>query len=604
MYIKFNSIEINNFGSVGNIFLEIEPGITQVRGQNLDNSNSESNGSGKSTVFSESFRWVIYGDTSKKLSSDGIVNDEVNYDCFVKLNSTITDDSGNQFPVEIERYRKHSKYKNSLKFFVDGKDETRHKVSDTQKEIERLFRLPINVFSCVYLMEQGMDGKFTSMSNIEGKNYIESLRNIKIWEQGYFKSKESEKKRFKERDLLDSLNNQNLAVISSKLRDLDSIQDKIANKKQEISEEDIDETYKIRLEDYTNNSKIYQEKKINLEEGYSHYEISKEKLSLFERKVSENFGKIRELNSQRKEFELKKSESFCSACGREFENSLEASEHYEKEIIKIENKLKPLLKESSQDDRLISDTKEKLDILKKSLDQEKNELKKKHDYLVSSHLELKELKNKNKFLEKELEFLLETLSSSKKEYDSLNESNKKVSQKIKIMNEEIPYYTEVKNLFSFTGIRSFLILNDIEFLNERMREFSTCLFSDMIVQLKPTLNNQGLITLLDVISIFSDKKERPYSKLSGGEKRRADLCIQLSIREFVKTVYNVSTNLFSLDEIFEGLDKEGVTSVMQLINEVSDPNSSIYVISHRYVDSFNGKSILVVKENSITRLSN
>jgi len=604
MYIEFKEIEIQNFGSVGHIQFVLEPGITQVRGVNLDNTNSESNGSGKSTVFSESFRWAIYGDTSRKISSDGVINDVFDGDCFVKLKSLITDDSGNQFPVLIERYRNHTVHKNTVQLTVDGRDETRHKVADTQKEIETLFRLPITVFSCVYLMEQGMDGKFTSMSNIEGKNYIESLRNVSTWEKGFFKARDSEKKKLSQRTDLEAIKNQNIAVLSSKLQDLDSKELEVKGKQKEITNSNFDAQFKEGLKTYLDGLKQYESDTKALELRKEEYNTKKTGLDVYVNEVSKKSGKLEELQNQLGGLRESLSSTKCSSCGRDFDNVHDAVAHSQTEITTVNIKITRLQNKLREEVDFIKGEKAELTPEKNSISTTTNNLRATHGELIALHSRLGGLKGKGEYLDKELKSLESSYSFSKTDYVSLKTSNEKVSKGVQELNEEIPYHTEVKNIFSFTGIRSFLILNDVEFLNERMREFSTCLFSDMVIQMKPTLNKQGLITVLDVVAVMHRGKERPYQKISGGEKRRADLCIQLSIREFVRTVYNVSTNLFSLDEIFEGLDREGVASVMQLVNEVSDPNSSIYVISHRYIDSFNGKILSVVKENSITSLSN
>lgn len=602
MNIQFDSIELQNFGSVGNVQFSISPGIFHVDGVNLDNNNSRSNGSGKSTIFSESFRWIIYGSTAKKLSSDGIVNDKRDYDCFGKLKANITDDSGEEFSVEICRYRKHRKFGNRLEFFVDGRNETKQKMTDTQAEIERVFRLPIKVFSSVYLMEQGMDSKFTSLSNVDSKNYIESLRNVKIWDSAWYRSSGRYKKISSEVTDKENILNQNSAVINSKNKEVHSIDERLLKLKEDFNPDSLKENF-LKLK------KTYEDELVVLGKAKEYIDYVTKDLEGKKPVVEDKRVVVKTKDNEWSSFHIKIQELersigklTCSACGRDFDNREEAESHARKQIKELK----------AQADTIS----EELDALRKDYNTHSNKLKEDYDKLgeiiqkYSSRVlqadqnrdRLQVMSNESVQYKFKLDALEETKSRLNESTKSVEESNLVLRKDLETLTEVLPYYKELTDIFSFKGIRSYLIASDIEFLNKHMREFSTVLFSDMIVQLFPQTNKDGMVTTLDTVALFNTGVERLYGKLSGGERRRADICVQLAIREFVRSVYNVNTNLFSLDEIFEGLDEDGIHNVMELVTDVSDVNTTIFMISHRSISQFSGGKIVVQKEEGITSI--
>jgi len=81
------------------------------------------------------------------------------------------------------------------------------------------------------------------------------------------------------------------------------------------------------------------------------------------------------------------------------------------------------------------------------------------------------------------------------------------------------------------------------------------------------------------ISISYDGKE--YELLSGGEKQKLDIIIQLSIRDMLCKYLNFSCNILILDEILDNLDDVGSNKIIDLLSSELNDVSSVFVISHR-----------------------
>ena len=92
----------------------------------------------------------------------------------------------------------------------------------------------------------------------------------------------------------------------------------------------------------------------------------------------------------------------------------------------------------------------------------------------------------------------------------------------------------------------------------------------------------------------------PYEFWSGGESRRIDLAIMMSLHDLYTTIYGRQTSLLCFDEVISSLDARGIEDFVELVNSLlSDKNGpgTIFIISHRseMADMFPNK-ILVTKD--------
>jgi DNA repair exonuclease SbcCD ATPase subunit len=72
-----------------------------------------------------------------------------------------------------------------------------------------------------------------------------------------------------------------------------------------------------------------------------------------------------------------------------------------------------------------------------------------------------------------------------------------------------------------------------------------------------------------------------FDGLSGGEKQRVDLILQLAIRDLLTSYLDLSANILVLDEITDFLDKKSCQAVMTLLEKELQTVESVFIISHR-----------------------
>ena len=82
--MEIQSVGIRNFLIIGEVDAVLSGrGLTRIAGENLDDTTSSSNGSGKSCII-EAVYWCLFGDTLRDIkAADGVVNNTVKKDCSV-----------------------------------------------------------------------------------------------------------------------------------------------------------------------------------------------------------------------------------------------------------------------------------------------------------------------------------------------------------------------------------------------------------------------------------------------------------------------------------------------------------------------------------------
>jgi DNA repair exonuclease SbcCD ATPase subunit len=73
---------------------------------------------------------------------------------------------------------------------------------------------------------------------------------------------------------------------------------------------------------------------------------------------------------------------------------------------------------------------------------------------------------------------------------------------------------------------------------------------------------------------------KAFDGLSGGEKQRVDLILQLAIRDLLTSYLGLSANILVLDEIADFLDKKSCKAVMSLLENALQTVESVFIISH------------------------
>lgn len=617
MTIIFKKVKLHNFMSFADTELDLnDMGNILVTGRNyckLDN--AYSNGSGKSSIFN-AICFALTGETSQGVSN-GVENIFTNpEDCWVELEFEA---DGDLFVIKRIKTPWHN-----MKVYVNGEDVSGKGVRESTKVLMNyLPDLTSELISSAIILGQGLPYRFSNNNPAQRKEILEKLTKSDFMIQSIKDKLEMRQNtlrqnlRLKEDDLLS--NTSQKSVYENRLS-------QINNQLEEYSsEDDIEDAItdlKSNIEYTTKLVSQYNIDLTTLEKGLE--ELNKEKSELIFKENNEFNDSIKtlkdEIDSLNAEYtdsvlskrvlekEIKKLDSItdvCPTCGQkipdvnkpdttEKKKELEACKLKCNEqgykIEELESKKDKLTEEFKQNldnkihdlDNLITDKKQDIDIVKASIVEYNNSLIK-------------------------LTGDLYNYQNLKSNYDRLSVDKAEVTDKLdKLDNESIELNTDIVNIKSHLNIvqqmvtiakrefRGILLSNIIEFINKKVKQYSLSVFET--TELNFTLNE-------NCIDITYHNKM--YENLSGGEKQKIDIIIQLALRDILSKQLNIHTNLLICDEIYDNMDSISCQKITNLISTLTDI-SSIFIISHHAQDleiTYDSQLLVEKDENGISSIS-
>ena len=111
--------------------------------------------------------------------------------------------------------------------------------------------------------------------------------------------------------------------------------------------------------------------------------------------------------------------------------------------------------------------------------------------------------------------------------------------------------------------------NIINYIDSRAKDYCSTVFGTK--ELSLSLNGNAL----DIT--YCGKQ---FDGLSGGEKQRVDLILQLAIRDLLTSYLGLNANILVLDEVTDFLDKKSCQAVMRLLEKELNTVESVFIISH------------------------
>ena len=157
---------------------------------------------------------------------------------------------------------------------------------------------------------------------------------------------------------------------------------------------------------------------------------------------------------------------------------------------------------------------------------------------------------------------------AKNEIEKLNVEIVENSSQNLIINKHLEIVNKMNNVIT-RDFRGFLLINIIDFINRKAKEYSQEVFETDKIEF--TLNGNN-------IDIKYDNKD--YSNLSGGEKQKVDLIVQFAIRDMLCKYLDFSSNILVLDEICDNVDSVGAERLFNMISRKLTDVQSIFIVSH------------------------
>ena len=618
--IQFKKVILHNFGSYGHVELDLQNrGFCLVSGQNnYTKDNALSNGAGKSFLWSA----ICYALTGETIS--GIKNNLKNInveepDCYVQLEFLYQKDLYNICRIVAP--------KSDLKITRNDIDLSGKGIRESEKKLQDLLpELSKDLIASCIIIGQGMPNKFSSFSPSGRKDLLEKLTKSDFMIED-IKARIAARQQelsTKIRDFEDSLL-ANRTQLNSHMANLNRLRDTLENQ-QRPDFDSLLEHQKIKLNKLEVEVAKLQENITSAETQLDAYntkfielnaeksKVSSEELAAYNTAYTElNSLKVKlevEINALNKEIaKLKAITDTCPTCGQRLPNvhkpdtrELEATladniaclnvsnediqkcikqhqgyqtqiaEAFKEELTNVTNAItitKSLLHENkSQYQACLANLENERSVFNKLIYDKQNwdsYVKRQSDEISQLESEIARLTN-----------LISITSLAKDDYDQRISIVKKMDQLTK------------------RDFRGYLLTNIISYIDQKAKKYCEIVFGTRELILE--INGNALdITYCG----------KAFDGLSGGEKQRVDLILQLAIRDLLNSYLGLSANILVLDEITDFLDKKSCGAVMQLLEKELHTIESVFIISHHASDlgiPADSELHVVKNENGISEL--
>lgn len=635
MNFKINKLEIENFRSIQDkVTLNIKSGLFSIEGINYTETNS-TNGSGKSTLISALF-WALTGSSlTNEVLADEVVNLKVNKNCRVSVYIETEKDE-----IKITRVRKDTEKGNNLLLEINGQDLSCHKVADTQDRINKLIKIPFDLLRNTIIMTSGMDSAFSSLTPQQRIQTLESIRDYSIWEKIRDEANKDSKV------YITQLSNNNLEI-SSLNGKIDTYKNLIEKAKEE----------KISLESGSTISELDNEIEIAKQSKLTHYEKIKQKeieISEFKKNniIPDSSDIVQKMNNitntvsdlkeqvikEKQELEVKIKdleyskkdiqrevtllerwfkEDTCPTCGKKLdrtENEITEKsnrlEQYNNQLLIISNQITEYINKKENNeleviiDKQIADKRveysqlqaelNNIKSIKEKSDQQydklQDELRELQTIYNAFDVELGKLNSKKNSYQEKIDRCISDISTYELEIEEKQSKVKELEKEnidLSVKKSLSDFY--YKLLGAKGELRPYLLNKDIAYLNNRMQFYIGRFFKNTEVSL--LLNGVSID-----IKIQADNVIKSISSLSGGEKKRVDISIQLALYDLIQTVSQSKFNLLCLDEIESLLDPIGCEQLIEIIEDKAENIETVWwITNHPSVKESIPQKILVKK---------
>lgn len=327
-------------------------------------------------------------------------------------------------------------------------------------------------------------------------------------------------------------------------------------------------------------------------------------------------GKLENLSplieKQRSDFEKLVSEIQSEI--KDFENSISeinAQEQEEnKKLSLIQNQvsqvMSSLLSEQKHQDSLFHKVQEIESLISKiglNNDMLKNQIEETVSEAKGFESEIKDLRKSVKSLKSDIknlsvsgnESLISDLKNQLSELDS--EKQDFENRILKTDNKLYEINTWIQN---FKQFKMYLANQSLEVIEYHMNRFLIGMGNDIRVKLEgfKVLANGSMKE--EITPYILRERERSFNSFSGGEKGRILFASILANRHMINATHPYGgLDFLSVDEVFEGIDSEGIKYLIEAAKELK---ITILIITHVTDEDTDSDTLLTIKENGISRI--
>ncbi len=597
--IQFKKVILHNFGSYGHAELDLQNrGFCLVSGKNnYTKDNALSNGSGKSMAVN-AICYALTGETINGVKSNlkNIHIDEP--DCWVQLEFSFQKDFYSICRIVAP--------KSDLKIFRNDIDVSGKGIRESEKKLQDMLpELSKDFIASTLLLGQGMPNKFSSFSPSGRKDLLEKLTksDFMIEDIKTRLTNRQQELNTKVREFEDSLL-ANKTQLNNHVSQLNKLKSNIENQvrpdfDQLISQQSIKlvqaEQQKVQYDTLITSSEakvdalnqrllaITNEKaKVSTEE-LTAYNASRTTLTTNKTRIEFDIS-----STQKEIKKLQAITDTCPTCGQQLPNVHKPdTSNLEVELQKYNTALANVKEELAQceikhQDYLVqidSAFKDELNTLTTGLNDEKATLQEARlaQARCISVIDIeKSYYNKLVYDKQNWDSYIQRQQD---EIDTLEAEIARLNNIISIASlakdDFDQHLAVIKKMDQLTkrDFRGYLLTNIISYIDQKAKGYCETVFGTRELTLE--INGNALdITYCG----------KCFDGLSGGEKQRVDLILQLAIRDLLNSYLGLSANILVLDEITDFLDKKSCGAVMQLLEKELNTIESVFIISHHASD--------------------
>ncbi|MFA9261835.1 MAG: AAA family ATPase [Undibacterium sp.] len=637
--MKFTKLVIKNFLAITDAAIDLsDRGLVLIQGENLDDTSASSNGAGKSSI-ADALSWALYGITARGVSGDDVVNETIGGQTEV----SVCIEDGAQAYV-IQRYRKHSAGKNSLKItdVIAGTALTKGTDKLTQEVVNRIVGSSHEVFNAAVYAGQEKMPDLPAATDKALKILIEEASGVTMLEAAYQEARE----RAANVKMMKAKVDAEIGIQENKLtwatNDFVTAATSIS---EWFAQNEIDKNL-------AKDAVIAQVAIVRTADE----ELSKLDASGVIAAIADCDAKIAAVSAENKTLgdltgTLTVSNLDLSNVVMRHARTLENIKALNEKILGAHKIVgcpcgecaRPL---TAAEVAPITDTAnanlaaEKINLA--SLETESANLKKSTQKLTDERAvfiasmtdltatnALRALKsNENAIIERKKADRNKLATSAKllgEKFRGLCEAtNPHVARKSGLeaqiatietsltavranavqVQTDFEHAEAVIKVFSPAGVRARILDDVTPFLNRQTSEYLSTLSDGNISATWTTLvkNAKGELREKFSIEVENDKGAKSFAGLSGGEKRKVRIATALALQDLVATRATKPIELFIADEIDDALDSPGLERLMTIMNEKALERGSVFIISHRDLKDWIPQILNVRKKGGVTTI--
>lgn len=615
-------IHLENFLSHKDTQFQFNKGtVTLITGKNNDDSDQESNGSGKSGLI-EAVCWTLLGQTFRKIKSNAVIHEKHdNCKCTFVLKNLKSDQV---FKIVRKSFRKKHKSSSVEIFLNDQKPNfSMTSVGETNQRILGVLGLRKEDILNYFIISKEKFKPFFELRDSEAKELIATFTNFTNIDdeinrlKGEIKEEESKITDYNlERSNLlgkiegyediDHKPKDNSSEIQIYTQRIKKAEDRIAELKLKLIEiTPIGKNLKKEFE-------IIKNSKPNFDENREKFKKVFEENKIMISEIIPNRDKGLRVIQKDKTFLL--GEVACPACDHRFNPTDDdrSIEHVQAMLIKKQNKLKKIqanLDDLEKAQQLISTNIKEIDIKESDFNKKYLDIQKKYNDAKIQYRNIQqEIKNyetsyipsQKRFLE-EAKKPIEVVDYSEKIKD-LEAKVSSIDQDIKKSEELILLYKNAQ--ITASSFKTYLANKTLLTIENYTNYFLEEIESKIRIKISGyrTTGKGKLNETITTSVVNASGYKKDYGSFSSGEKVRIVIANILAQARIINSTSKTGgLDLLMLDEIVESVDPTGIANFLKSLNNTK---KTICLITHaRYNESYQGPKILVIKEGGYSKIN-